>query len=304
MHRLVNAKQAVANMSTPTIRFSASHKGWATGMLFLLPGLVGFALFFILPFGISVGYAFLDRPVGGSFVGFANFADLLTNRAYLLGLRNTLRFIAISVPINLGLSLGVAMLINKLPSHKELVSLFFLIPLVIPSGSMASFWRSLFALDGALNGFLHDFGIERINWLNSDLAMLVMVLIFIWKNLEYNMILYLAGLSSVPRDCYEAAWVDGAKPWQTFRHITLPHLMPTTVLALIMSIINSFKVFREIFLITGAYPHPSIYTLQHFMNNMFASLNYPRLTTATTILVVGIAVFTQVLLRFERKVSA
>jgi len=162
----------------------------------------------------------------------------------------------------------------------------------------------MFALDGALNRFLHNFGIERINWLNSDFAMFVMVLIFIWKNLGYNMILYLAGLSSIPRDYYEAAWVDGSKPRQTFWYITLPHLMPTTVLALIMSIINSFKVFREIFLITGAYPHESIYTLQHFMNNMFASLNYPRLTTATTILVAGIAVFTQVLLRFERKISA
>jgi len=275
----------------------------ATGFLFLLPGLIGFTVFFIAPFGISVGYAFLDRPVGGSFVGLANFADLLTNRAYLLGLRNTLRFIGISVPLGLALSLGVAMLINKLPRHKELVSLFFLIPLVIPSGSMVSFWRSLFALDGALNGFLHGFGIERVNWLGSELAMFVMVLIFIWKNLGYNMILYLAGLSGIPRDYYEAAWVDGAKPWQSFLHITIPHLMPTTVLALILSIVNSFKVFREIFLITGAYPHESIYTLQHFMNNMFTSLNYPRLTTATTILVVGIAVFTQLLLRLERRVS-
>ena len=303
MHRLINAKQAITGKTSPAARQTIGRRGWA-GMLFLLPGLIGFTVFYIWPFSISLGYAFLDRPVGGSFVGFANFADLLTNRAYLLGLVNTLRFIGISVPLNLGLSLGVAMLISKLPKHKELVSLFFLIPLVIPSGSMVSFWRSLFALDGALNGFLHGFGIERINWLNSDYAMFVMVLIFIWKNLGYNMILYMAGLSSIPRDYYEAAWVDGAKPRQTFLHITLPHLMPTTVLALIMSIINSFKVFREIFLITGAYPHPSIYTLQHFMNNMFASLNYPRLTTATTILVAGIAVFTQVLLRFERKASA
>jgi len=305
VYRRAFAKLGAVNKTPiPAVRRPVSRRKWLAGMLFLLPGLVGFTVFFIAPFGISVGYAFLDRPVGGSFVGFANFADLLTNRAYLLGLRNTLRFIAISVPINLALSLGVAMLINKLPRHKELISLFFLIPLVIPSGSMVSFWGNLFALDGALNGFLHGFGIERINWLNSDLAMLVMVLIFIWKNLGYNMILYLAGLSSIPRDYYEAAWVDGAKPWQAFWHITFPHLAPTTVLALIMSIINSFKVFREIFLITGAYPHESIYTLQHFMNNMFTTLNYPRLTTATTILVAGIAVFTQVLLRVERKISA
>ena len=290
MYRLAVAKRAVKRLPT--------------GMLFLLPGLLGFAVFYIFPFGVSLGYSFLDRPVGGSFVGLANFAELLTNRAYLLGLRNTLRFIAISVPLNLGLSLGVAMLINKLPRRGQLVSLFFLIPLVIPSGSMVSFWRSLFALDGALNGFLHNFGIERINWLNSDYAMLVMVLIFIWKNLGFNMVLYLAGLSSIPRDYYESASIDGAKPWQAFVHITLPQLAPTTILALIMSIVNSFKVFREIFLITGTHPHESIYTLQHFMNNMFASLNYPRLTTATTILVVIIAAFTQGLLRLERKISS
>jgi len=303
VYHLINDKRAALCKAAFAAYRPASRKGWQAGMLFLLPGLVGFTVFFIWPFIISVGYAFMDRPVGGSFVGFANFADLLTNRAYLLGLRNTLRFIGISVPINLALSLGVAMLINRLNRYKGIISLFFLIPLVIPSGSMVSFWRALFALDGALNGFLHVFGVERINWLNSDLAMFVMVLIFIWKNLGYNMILYLAGLSSIPRDYYEAAWVDGAKPWQSFWYITLPHLMPTTVLTLIMSIINSFKVFREIFLITGAYPHESIYTMQHFMNNMFASLNYPRLTTATTILVVGLAVFTQVLLRFERKIS-
>ena len=290
------AGRAFGKASAPSVR--------AALPLFLLPGLLGFAVFYILPFGISLGYAFLDRPVGGSFVGFANFADLLRNRAYLLGLRNTLRFIAISVPLNLALSLGVAMLINKLPRHKALVSLFFLIPLVIPSGSMVSFWRSVFAMDGALNGLLHTFGMARINWLNSEYAMFVMVLIFIWKNLGYNMVLYLAGLSSISGEHYEAAWVDGAKPWQAFWHITLPGLAPTTVLALIMSIINSFRVFREIFLLTGAHPHQSIYTLQHFMNNMFASLNYPRLTTATTILVLIIAVFTQGLLRLERKISS
>jgi len=273
------------------------------GALFLLPGLIGFIIFYIWPFFISLGYAFWDKPVNGSFVGFKNFLDLFQNKAYLKGLGNTLRFIGISVPLNMALSLGVAMLINKLRRHKEPFSLVFLVPLVIPSGSMVSFWKSLFAYDGALNGLLRTFGIAKINWLDSSLALFVMVLIFIWKNLGYNMVLYLSGLSSIPKEYYEAASVDGAKPWQTFRHITLPHLASTSVLVLIMSIINSFKVFKEIYLITGSYPHDSIYTLQHFMNNMFSSLNYPRLTTATTILVVIIALFTQTLLRLERKAS-
>jgi multiple sugar transport system permease protein len=242
--------------------------------------------------------------VNGQFVGFQNFISLLESRAYRLGLTNTLRFIGISVPINMALSLGLAMLINKIGRRKELFSLIFLIPLVIPSGSMVFFWKTFFGLDGALNGMLQSVGIERLNWLDSELAFVIMTFIFIWKNLGYNMVLFLAGLSSIPRDYYEAAWVDGAKPRHTFWYITMPHLAPISVLVMIMSIINSFKVFREIFLITGSYPHQSIYTLQHFMNNMFTSLNYPRLTTATTLLVLIIAVFTQLLLKLERRASA
>ena len=274
------------------------------GILFLAPGLIGFLVFYIWPFFISLGYAFLNKPVNGSFVGLKNFFDLFHNAAYLKGLGNTLRFIGISVPVNMALSLGTAMLIHKTKRHKELFSLVLLVPLVIPSGSMVSFWKALFAYDGALNGFLNTLGIAKINWLNSQLAFFVMVVIFVWKNLGYNMVLYLSGLNNIPKDTYEAAWVDGAKPWQAFRHITLPGLAPTSVLVLIMSIINTFKIFKEIYLITGGYPHDSIYTLQHFMNNMFASLNYPRLTTATTVLVVIVALFTQTMLRLERRAAS
>jgi multiple sugar transport system permease protein len=272
-----------------------------SGLMFLLPGLLGFTVFFLLPFCISLGYAFVDKPIDGTFVGIQNFTALFQNKSYLRGLLNTIQFIGLSVPLNMGLSLGIAMMINKMNKYRQLFSLIFLIPLVIPSGSMVFFWKSLFAYDGVLNGLLYAFGIEKINWLDSNMAFFVMTLIFIWKNLGYNMVLFLAGLGNIPKEYYEAASIDGAGPLQTFRHITLPHLNSTSVLVLIMSIINSFKVFKEIYLITGSYPHESIYTLQHFMNNMFASLNYPRLTTATTTLVVIITLFTQMLLRLERK---
>jgi len=274
------------------------------GFFFVLPGLLGFCVFFILPFCMSLIYAFMDKPIGGSFAGFANYARLFQNRAYIRGLMNTLRFIGISTPLNLGISLGIAMLVNRINKGREWFSLVFLIPLVIPSGSMVFFWKTLFSYDGALNGIFHTLGIAKINWLDSILALPVMILIFLWKNCGYNMVLFLAGLGNIPRDYYEAAWMDNASSLQAFRHITIPCLLPTTVLALIMSIINSFKIFREIYLITGNYPHQSIYTLQHFMNNMFASLNYPRLTSATAVLVLIIVFFTQFLLRLERRAAS
>ena len=275
---------------------------FSQGFLFVLPGLIGFGIFFIFPFCLSLMYAFLDKPVNGSFIGFSNFTNLFTNRAYIRGLLNTIRFIGISAPLNIIFSLGIAMLIIKIVKRREWFSLLFLIPLVIPSASMVFFWKTLFSYDGALNGLLNIFGIEKINWLDSAIALPVMILIFLWKNIGYNMILFLAGLVNIPKEYYEAAWVDNASPFQVLRHITLPCLLPTVIVALIMSIINSFKIFREIYLITGGYPHESIYTLQHFMNNMFTSLNYPRLTTATALLVFVMVFFTQFLLRLERKV--
>jgi multiple sugar transport system permease protein len=118
------------------------------------------------------------------------------------------------------------------------------------------------------------------------------------------MVLFLAGLKNIPKDYYEAAWIDSVSSGKIFVHITIPCLIPTGIVSLIMSIINSFKIFREIYLITGNYPHESMYTLQHFMNNMFVSLNYPRLTSATTVLILIIALFTQFLLRTERRISS
>jgi multiple sugar transport system permease protein len=273
------------------------------GLGFVIPGLLGFCIFFIFPFTLSLVYAFTDKPQGGSFAGFSNFVDLFYNRAFRRGLMNTLRFIGISAPLNIALPLLLALLINRTGKRREWFSLVFLIPLVIPSGSMVFFWKSLFSYDGALNGFIHSLGFPQISWLDSNLALPVMILIFLWKNCGYNMILFLSGLGNIPRDYYEAAWIDSASPFQSFLHITVPCLLSTAVLALIMSLINSFKIFREIYLITGTYPHESIYTLQHFMNNMFTSLNYPRLTSAAAILVIFIAFFTQFLLKLERKAA-
>lgn len=274
-----------------------------TEIWYLLPGFLGFAMFYIWPFCISLGYSFLDRPVNGTFTGLKNYLELFSNSAYLQGLLNTLRFIGISVPLNMGLALLVAMMAVSFKKYRAIFSLVFLIPLVIPTGSTAFFWKSLFSYDGVLNGFITQMGGQKVNWLDSEWAFYIMILIYTWKNLGYNMILYLDGLSNIPKDYYEAAWVDGAKKHYVFRRITLPLLRPTAVLVLIMSIINSFKIFKEIYMITGNYPHESLYTLQHFMNNMFASLNYPKLTSATALLVAAIALLTQILLRMERKAS-
>jgi len=273
------------------------------GFLFILPSLLGFGLFYLLPFVVSVGYSSMSRPVGGEFVGFHNYMDLMQSPAYQLAVRNTIVFIGLSVPLSMLLSLIISMLIRRSGNYKSLFVLIFLIPLVIPSGSMMFFWQMLFNMDGFINNILNGLGVEPINWLNSNYSRLVILIIFVWKNLGFNLVLFLSGLSNIPKEYYEAAKTDGASAWQTLLRITLPCLMPITVIVLLMSIINSFKVFREVYLLMGAYPHESVYMLQHFMNNNFFSLNYPRLTAATTLLSLTIAAVTFGLLSLERKIA-
>lgn len=271
-----------------------------TPFIFILPGLLGFMAFYLVPFFYSLGYAFMDKPVGGSFIGFQNFADLLKNKSYIKGAVNTLRFMLIGIPSCMAVSLIGAVILKDIKSQKMWM-LIFLIPLVIPSGSMAFFWRMLFDDNGFLNSLLVKVGINPVSWLNSGAAVTSITIIFIWKNIGYNMVLFLSAMANIPRDYYEYAYVCGAGKLKAFFSITLVYLIPAFFLIFIMSIINSFKIFKEIYMITGSYPHESIYMLQHFMNNMFTSLNYQRLTAATCLMVFAVSALTQGLFAAERR---
>jgi multiple sugar transport system permease protein len=179
----------------------------------------------------------------------------------------------------------------------------FLAPLVIPVASVVLVWQVLFDNNGALNSLLANFGIARVDWLKSDWARYVIMVLFLWKNIGYDMVLFMAALAAVPTEQMESADLDGANAFQKFRHIIWPRLLPTTFFVLIMSIINSFKVFREVYLLAGAYPHDSIYTLQHFMNNMFSSLDYQKLTSAAFIMAAFIAGLVSLLFWLRKRVG-
>ena len=281
------------------------RRNWNQAMpwLMLMISLAGFCLFYLVPFIVSFFYSIVDNPINGVFCGLQNYKELFENQYFLRGLKNTAMFMAISIPLNMALSLGVALIIHNMKSYPKFFSLIFLIPLAIPSATSAFFWESFFGLHGTLNKFLSMFGIAGMDWFDSKYSMIVMVIIFIWKNIGYNMALFLSGLSSIPEQYYEYADVEGAGTWWKFRHITWVYLTPTTFLVLIMTFVNSFKVFKEIYLITGEYPPEGLYVLQHYMNNMFLSLNYSKLASAVYILTIVIVLFVACLFHTERKLS-
>ncbi|MGG1553830.1 carbohydrate ABC transporter permease [Paenibacillus ferrarius] len=271
---------------------------------FLLPSSVGFAVFFLIPFLMGGYYSLVDTPIDGSFVGFANYEQLLANPIFRRAAMNTLQFMGLCVPLNMGLALGLAMLLNRSMRFREWFRIALLSPLVIPVASVVLVWTALFDLHGTLSGWLDKWGHPPQDWLESGAALYVIILVYIWKNVGYNMILFLAGLQQIPADYYEAAAIDGAGKLRQWRSITLVYLTPTTFFVFMMSIVNSFKMFRETYMLAGSYPAEKVYMLQHYMNNMFQSLDYQKLTSAAYTMAVVITVLVWLLFQVERKLRS
>ena len=251
---------------------------------FLAPSLLGVMVFFIIPFCVIIFYAFVDNPINKEFVFFQNFVNVWNNGAFKQAATNTLKFSAVAVPLAVVLSLVLALILEANIPMKSRFRTFFLSPMMVPVASIVLIWQVIFHYNGALNDWLHPFGISQIDWLKSEYSQLVVVILFLWKNLGYNMILFMSAIAAIPKDPLEAACIDGANKTQIFFRIKLRYMSSSILFVTIISLINSFKVFREVYLLTGDYPYESLYMLQHFMNNTFKSLDYQKLSAAALIM--------------------
>lgn len=274
-----------------------------TGILFASPFLAGFLVFFVVPFLVSIFYTFTFGTGGTNFVGFANYADVLRSGAFQLAAWNTFRFILVGVPLIMGMSLIFSLVLFKKFAGASFFRSIFLYPLVVPIASTVMVFQVFLSESGILNTLLDRAGLPMQDWLQSDKAFYVLIFLYVWKNCGYNIVLMLAGLNSIPLDYYEVANLEGATTWQSFRYITAPILVPNFFFVFIISIINSFKSFREAYLLCNDMPAPSIYMLQHFMNNNFQNLNYQRLSVAALLVFIVIFVFVFLMFRMKKKVG-
>lgn len=272
-------------------------------LFFISPSLLGMAVFFILPFFVIVYYSLINNPIQREFVFLDNFIALIKNSAFRTAAKNTAVFSAVAVPLSVVLSYLLAqMLESRIPLKSQFRS-FFLSPMIVPVASVVLIWQVLFSNKGSVNDLLAVFGVDRIDWLKSEYALVVVILLFLWKNLGYFMILFMAALNNIPRELIEVADMEGASGWVKFRHITVRYLSPTILFVTILALINSFKVFREVFLLAGPYPYSSLYMLQHFMNNTFESLDYQKLSAAAIIMAVVMIIIIALLFIFEDKLG-
>ena len=265
--------------------------------LFMLPSILGVLIFIFIPFLDVIIKSFFN-VTNGEFVGLKNYINILLNEAFKLASFNTIKFIFICIPLLVSMSLIVAILLNNITFKQNFFKTTFLVPMAIPVASVSLLWNITFNNKGAINGILNNYDISSINWLNSNFAFWILVFTYIWRNLGYNIVLWLAGLSNISKSLYEASSVDGANKRQLFIFITLPNLIPTVFTVSVLSVLNSFKVFREAYLIAGEYPHSSMYMLQHIFNNWFMSLDIDKLSAGATIL--SVVIFVLILMLQKR----
>lgn len=269
--------------------------------LCLVPSLAGVLVFFIIPFFVIIFYSMVDNPINKDFVFLDNYISVIKNSSFRRASLNTLSFSLISVPLAVALSMLLALLLDcKIPFVSQFRT-SFLCPMMVPVASIVLIWQVIFHYNGALNEFLSNFGIDKIDWLKSTKGQIVIVVLFLWKNLGYNMILFLSALNGIPKDLLEVATLEGAGPAYRFFRIKLRYLSPTILFVTILSLINSFKVFRETYLLTGDYPYDSLYMLQHYMNNKFRNIDYQMLSSAAILMAIIMIIIIGALFIAENK---
>lgn len=242
-------------------------------------------MFALLPMLEVLRRSFLSA-VTLQWVGLKNYKEvLLKNAAFKIAVANTLRFTLICIPLLVALSLFLAVALQSIRVYeiKAALKSALLVPMAVPAASVVLVWKVLFHSNGLINALIVRFGGEAVNWMGSSCSFTVLVISYIWKNLGYDMILWLAGLAGISPEIYEAARVDGAGEWNCFAQITLPNLRPSLYTITVLSFLNSFKVFREAWLVAGDYPNQSMYLLQHLYNNWFRELSFDKISASAVV---------------------
>ena len=279
---------------------------------FVAPALAVIVLFFIAPVVIALGLSLTDFDIYAladlrnlRFAGFDNYAHVLQMPLFWKAFGNTAYFVAVGVPLSIGLSLACAVLLqSRLARFKPFVRTALFAPVVTTLVAVALIWRYLFHVRyGLVNAGLASIGVEPIDWLGDpDWAMPTIILFAAWKNLGSNMIIFIAALQAIPDELYEAARIDGARAWQQFVHVTLPMLAPTTLLVSILTIAGYFQLFAEPYVMTQGGPLQSTVSVLYLMyDEGFKWWNLGQASAVAFILFVVIVVVTQGLLWAARR---
>lgn len=275
----------------------AVRRGGSRGLWFLAPSLLGVGYLVLLPTGDVLRRSFATA-LSSQWVGLDNYRKVLENEAFRLAVGNTLRFMLLSLPLLLSLSLLLALVICGIPRLERLKALY-LLPMAIPAATVVLVWRLVFSRQGFLNAWLGT----HVDFMGENTALAVLVGSYVWKNLGYTMVLWLAGLKAIPAQQTEAARVDGAGRIRCFFQITLPNLKGSAYTITVLSLLNAFKSFREAYLVSGAYPQQDIYLLQHLFQNWYTKLDMDKLAAGAVLMALVLGALSLLLQRLWNTVE-
>lgn len=296
------------------VRERRSHHGRHSGIawLFLAPFAVIFVVFTAIPVLASVGMSLTDirgadlqQPFGVDFTGLENYAVLLGDAAFLRSVLNTLYFVVIGVPLTMMVGFVLALALDSgIRRLRGVFRALFYAPVVTNIVSVALIWQYAFNQNGTVNEVLGAIGFAGPNWLGDEqLAMPVVILLGVWRNFGTAMLLFLAGLQSVPEDVHEAASLDGASPWRRLISITVPLLMPTTLLISVLLSVFFLQVFDEPYLLTGGGPVGSTESMALYTYRQFGFGNIGVSSAASFLLLLIVALVSALQFRLLRSRS-
>jgi len=297
---------ASTTSSAPRRAPSLKRREARTAYAFLAPSGIGFFAFTLGPIVASVVIAFFAWPVFGerTFVGFQNFVTIFTSDPmFWRTVGNTLLFVLLYVPLNFVLALGLALWISPRIRGRGLYRLLFFLPAVTPIVANALVWRLLVQPNGVFADIASWFGVEQFNPLGTEAgAMAAVVVMSLWQGFGYNMLVFSAGLDSIPDHLYEAASLDGASAPRRFWHVTLPMLSPSLFFAAVMTLITSFQVFAQPYVLTGGGPGVATTTMVMYLYQRgFQLFDLGTASAVATVLFAIIALITAVQFLGQRK---
>ncbi|EFL29255.1 sugar ABC transporter, permease [Streptomyces himastatinicus ATCC 53653] len=276
---------------------------------FCSPFIVLFATFGVWPVFSSLSMSVTDitsrdarTPFSVNFVGLDNYTALFGDPTFVRAVFNTLYFVAIGIPLTMVIALSLAVALNSgIQRAKGIFRVAYFAPVVTSIVAVAVVWRYLYQPDGMINAALAGIGIKGPDWLNDpDWSMPALILMAVWRHFGIPMVIFLAGLQSVPAELHEAARVDGATRWRAFRSITLPLLRPTTLVVAVLLSISYLQFFEEPFVMTSGGPLDSTTSISYYAYQQFGFGNYGMASAASYVLVTAIALLSFVQFRIFR----
>lgn len=277
--------------------------------LFAAPFILSFLVFMVFPLVSSLAMSFTDfrstdipTPLAVGFVGLDQYVALFQNAQFVRSLLNTVYFVGVGIPLTMVVALALAVALNNgITRLRTLFRVGFYAPVVTSIVAVAVVWRFILQPEGLLNTVLGSVGITGPDWLGDPAwSMPSMILMAVWRNMGTLMIIFLAGLQSVPAEVLEAAEVDGANAWQRFRRVTLPILRPTLLLGAVLLSVGYLQFFEEPFVMTKGGPLDSTLSISYFTFNQFGFGNYGTASAASYVLFVAIALLSLIQFRAFR----